>query len=150
MISETSKKGRETKEKNVPYTVEFDAKTDCIRVILRGTFDLEASRDCAGAAAEASRDNNCYRILYDGRQAVLAMPVGDLYRLPTLLEDLGIGRSHRRALLVSKQIEDFRFYETASRNRGYSVRVFDDEARAVTWLMEPREPVAPEPTQSGV
>ena len=123
----------------MPYTVEFDASIPCVRALLTGTFDLEAARECARAAVEAAKENGCHNILYDGRQAANAMPVSDLYRLPVLLEADGMGRSYRRALLVSTQTQDLRFYETASRNRGYAVRVFDDETRAIIWLTESGE-----------
>ncbi len=118
----------------MPYTVEFDASIPCVKIVLTGTFDLEAVRECARAAAEAAKGKSCQNILYDWRRAAIDIPLGDLYRLPVLLEAEGIGRSYRRALLVSKQMEDFRFYETACRNRGYAVRVFDDETHTIIWL----------------
>jgi len=42
----------------------------------------------------------------------------------------------KRALVTTKFLKDFKFFETVSLNRGQNARVFDNIDEAQSWLLE--------------
>jgi hypothetical protein len=51
-----------------------------------------------------------------------------------MLNVVGIPQSWKRAILVSKDMEDYAFFETTSVNRGHRVKIFQDPDEAIDWL----------------
>ena len=91
------------------------------------------------------------------REASLQLSTVDLYDLPAWIEEAGVDRP-AGALLVSRDFNDYEFYETVSRNHGHIVAVFTDSsktgifrdtAKACEWLGLRDEPVGVRPGTSG-
>jgi hypothetical protein len=61
--------------------------------------------------------HNCLRLLNDMRQASLRLSTVDLYELPAWIEEAGVNRACKRALVVARDFNDYKFYETVSRNQ---------------------------------
>lgn len=63
--------------------------------------------------------------------------IKDIFRMPKMLDQLGIPKSARIAVIVRedapKGLGPF-FFETICRNRGYKVKVFRSEDEAMTWV----------------
>ena len=79
--------------------------------------------------------------------ASIKLSTVDLYDLPAWIEEAceeaGVNRFCKRALLVSRDFNDYEFYETVSRNHGHLLKVFADSektgifhdiAKAHEWL----------------
>lgn len=64
---------------------------------------------------------------------------GDLFAVLGLLEEMGLPRTLREAIVVPRSTlaaTDVRFWEDACRNRGWNVRLFPDREGAMAWLRE--------------
>ena len=62
----------------------------------------------------------------------------DIYNLPKVLEGLGDSRKSRTAIVISPHSDskkDFSFFETASLNQGFQVKLFFDVEKATEWLV---------------
>ena len=85
-----------------------------------------------------AREHEVCRFLSDcTRFAQVGTPF-EVFELIRLYEVLQLPPGMRDAVLLPKSDqarEDMRFYETASRNRGYDVRLFVDRQAAIDWLI---------------
>lgn len=71
------------------------------------------------------------------------------------MEEAGVRRCCKRAMLVSRDFNDYKFYETVSRNHGHLLEVFADSgqtgifrdaAQADEWLrLTTAKPASPPP-----
>lgn len=50
----------------------------------------------------------------------------EIYDLPTYISEAGLDRLCKRALIVSQDFEDYKFFENVSSNHGHLVKVFSD------------------------
>ena len=78
------------------------------------------------------------RFLVDLRTITSDISTVQIYRLPTILETLGLGRDRRVALVISSDPADqadYRFYQTVSRNRGFMISLFEEPDSARRWLL---------------
>lgn len=65
--------------------------------------------------------------------------ITDIYELVNLFEQFPNIRQYKDAIIlppIPAGIDDLKFFETAARNRGFSVRVFTDRQAAIDWLLE--------------
>jgi hypothetical protein len=53
----------------------------------------------------------------------------EIYEMPIYLEELGYERLCRRAIVVSQDFEDYRFFENVSRNHGHLLEVFSNSEK---------------------
>jgi hypothetical protein len=137
------------------YQVVYDPDEDCVHGRIEGQVDLALVHEYAKEIIRQLSAHNCLRFLNDMRQASVTLSTVDIYDLPAWIEEAGMDRSCKRALLVAKDFDDYLFFETVSRNHGHLVEVFADpsqtaifrdigEARA--WLGLPAaEPASGDP-----
>jgi len=129
------------------YTVIYDPDQDCVYAGIEGGVDLAVAQRYAQEIIEQLRAHHCLRLRNDMRKASLKLSTMDLYDLPAWieerLEEAGVSRSCKRALLVSTDFRDYEFYETVSRNHGHLLEIFADSkitgifrdiAKADEWL----------------
>ena len=76
------------------------------------------------------RAHHCLRLLNDMRKASIKLSTMDIYELPAWieerLEEAGVSRFCKRALLVARNFSDYEFFETVTRNHGQLLEVFAD------------------------
>lgn len=85
-------------------------------------------------------------ILIDARQMKLDAQTTELYRLPEIVETLGLTRSHRVAVVIAdnaEQMDSFLFVETVFFNRGFPVRLFREVTAGLKWLKSGKRPLRP-------
>ena len=78
-------------------------------------------------------------ILVDDTKLDTPAKISALVSLPDLWESLGAPRTNRLAVLLSEDEslhEDFRFFESVCRNRGWYIRVFNKREDAIEWLLK--------------
>ncbi len=129
------------------YEVVYSPEEDCVQARIEGAVDLATAQRYAREIIKQLQAHNCLRLLNDMRQASIKLSTMDLYDLPAWieerLEEAGVSRSCKRALLVARDFRDYEFYESVSRNHGHLLEVFADSkttgifrdvAKADEWL----------------
>jgi len=125
----------------MPYTSIFNPDTYMLEVRLYGDFTLREIRETLAEFTAIIKEKKCKRILTDYREANLKLSVTGIFRMPEIVVDIfsstGINLYQlRRALITTKFLKDFKFFETVSLNRGQNARVFDNMDEARSWLLE--------------
>jgi len=121
----------------MPCDVKHVPDTNTVEVIGYGKL---TSQEAVRATEEASRllnENGATRVLCDYCDAVTEVTTVDIHWLPQYQEKLGAPKNIRIGLVLPKtgyRIEDFQFYETVCRNRGYNCRAFGSREAAAKWL----------------
>ncbi len=112
--------------------------------VIETTFGGELTPDeLRGVVEEAmalARQHSTFLFLADCMGLAGGHNVFDLYGLVEFLQAQGLPPGFKEALLMPGAggglIEGVEFWETACLNRGINVRMFDDRAAALAWLME--------------
>lgn len=120
----------------MPYSVEYDKKTDCIYVSVEGEFNLSSFNSMAADVAQCLSECGCRRILNDLRHARLMGSIVDIYSMPERAMKVGITRAVKRALVISGTFSRFHFLETVFINQGNIVRLFNSIDDAKRWLFD--------------
>ncbi len=112
------------------YKVTYNSDEDCVHARIEGVVDLALAQQYAREIIKQLRIHNCLRLRNDMRQASIKLSTMDIYDLPAWIEErieeAGVSRSCKRALLVSRDFREYEFYETVSRNHGHLLEVFAD------------------------
>jgi len=107
---------------------------DCVYARIEGDVDLAMAQRYAKEIIEQLRTHDCSRLLNDMRKASIKLSTMDIYDLPAWIEEAceeaGVDHFLKRALLVSKDFRDYKFYQTVSRNHGHLLEVFADSKKA--------------------
>jgi hypothetical protein len=110
--------------------VSYNAEEDCVHASIEGEVDRALAQRYAREIIQQLRAHNCLRLLNDMRQASIKLSTIDIYDLPAWLEErleeAGVSRYVRRALLVARDFNDYEFFETVTRNHGQLLEVFAD------------------------
>jgi hypothetical protein len=123
----------------VTVTVRFDESAGVVEMLLAGANsgeELDAAMVQAGMLGAEMLAN---RYLVDCREAAGGGSAFDVLAVAEFLAAIPPGVIEREAVLLPRDVtaaQDMRFFETAARNRGLNVRVFDDRDQAVAWLTE--------------
>jgi hypothetical protein len=86
---------------------------------------------------DLAKGSGFFRFCSDVADLVGGHSVGDLFAMIASLEQAGLPRTLREAIVTSGSLlpsRDVQFYEDACRNRGWNVRIFPDRASALAWL----------------
>lgn len=128
------------------YTIIYNPKIGFVEATVQGTISFKEIKEIFSKATQMVVEKESSLYLADYRQAALDISTTELYRLPKLLSDitapLGVN-VHRlkRAVVIAKdlkdkRLEDYRFYETVTLNRGQNTKLFEDMDEARQWLSE--------------
>ena len=134
------------------YQVTYNADEDCVHARIDGVVDLEMVHRYAREIIKQLSAHNCLRLLNDMRQASIQLSTVDIYDLPAWIEEAveeaGVSRACKRALVVARDFSEYKFFETVSRNHGHLLEVFADShttgffrdrTKAREWLGLPME-----------
>lgn len=108
-------------------------------VLLKNSGNVRFS-DYMTAMQEVGRlfnRNGTKQILMDDSSLKNMLNTMGIYEFSSLFEKSGIGHDMKMAVVRnpnSANGQNFVFFETVQRNRGYAVRVFDDCDSAFSWL----------------
>ena len=125
---------------NYEFSIEIHA--EYVRVLISGEPSreraYEQSFDVGTHVVKACRESNIRRILavwdVPGRLAVV-----DAYELAGNPQAFGFDYDLKLAsvYLHRDRFEGSKFAETVATNRGFNVKVFNEEEAALAWLLEP-------------
>jgi hypothetical protein len=116
------------------YVQEFSL----IETVFEGNVTLKETKQATVDALKLSIENGTKRFLVDCSQLKHGSSVVELYSMGEYFGHLNIDRSHKQAVIMpdsQELVKNLRFYETATRNRGYDVMAFDDRSKALSWLL---------------
>lgn len=107
-----------------------------LRAVYHGRENFEGEMEIADKLLEAIEATGCSRILHDCR-AVTGPRLGtvDAFAAASAYDRRFL--SVRSALLDHPQhYRENRFWETAVLNQGFTAKVFEDEKKAIAWLLD--------------
>lgn len=121
------------------WKIVFDEQTRVVETTYTGAIGPAELGEAALATVAAGREHAAKLYLGDCLKLEHAVTLFNIYDLIRLLESLSLERDLKEAILLPLAPAagaDLKFYETAALNRGYNVRVFNDRAEALSWLLE--------------
>lgn len=118
----------------------YNQKADIIECRVNGDITLPVLKEIFTTHARMTADTGCTRILNDYREASVQLTTIEIYELPQMIAKIAASfgkdaRQVRRALVVSKNSEDYHFYETVAVNNLQKEKLFLDLEEAKLWLM---------------
>ena len=122
------------------YKISYNKSQGYIAVTVEGEFALSTLKHLATDIAGLVESYNCNRILNDMRHAKLTEATLDIYNMPKIASQAGIGPRLKRALVVSELSPNFYFLETVFVNQGHIVRLFTNIDKALQWLLNKENP----------
>ncbi len=115
------------------YKATYNPDENCVHASIEGEVDLALAQRYAQEIIKQLRAHHRPRVLNDMRKASIKLSTADVYDLPAWIEEAceeaGVNRFSKRALLVSRDFNDYQFFETVSRNHGHLLEVFADSEK---------------------
>ena len=123
------------------FEVTYLEQEEIIVSRLTEYFDWSVAEKMVPALSVLIKDKDCRHILLDFASANMKLSTVNIYMTPEKLasEFLKYGvdiHSLRRAMVVAKDEEDYRFLANVTVNKSQLLRIFHDEASAIAWLRE--------------
>ena len=116
------------------HKLAYNPESDCIELTVEGTFTMERLKRIAPEVAQLSEQSGCLNILNDMSGANIEISLAEVYSSPQEMDNSGITRTTRRALVVPPDFNQAAFLETVTRNRGHNLKVFTSREEALGWL----------------
>jgi hypothetical protein len=121
----------------MPWKTRLIENPKYIEIIYSGIVTPQQLYMALESSVSLSRENKTELFLADCTTMVGGHTAVDLYGLISLFEKLEIGRTAKEAVImltVQESADEIRFYETACKNRGFNVKLFNNREEAVKWL----------------
>lgn len=118
----------------VRYIEEFGV----VESTIEETYTKQDIIDSSNQAVALAIEKNANLYLADCTKLIRSRSVVEIYGFGDIYNELHIPLGSRQAVILStnKRIEsNSRFYETATRNKGYDVKVFNNRIEAIAWLI---------------
>jgi hypothetical protein len=116
------------------FNVYYYKEHDCVVGVFKGKFDQDTANTFLREVLKIASEHGCKRFFSDMREAELALSTVEWFGLLELLDTIGFDRSWKRAIVVARDLETYRFFEVAALNRGYRIKIFTDLNDAKNWL----------------
>jgi hypothetical protein len=121
----------------MPWNVQLSQDREYIGIRYYGTVTSDELTEALIAASTLAHSTKEYRFFADCSEMTGGHSIVDLYDLIRKYETNGISRIMREAVLLPQTPEavpEVQFYETASFNNGYNVKLFSVREEALAWL----------------
>ena len=119
------------------FTVITDIERQLVRVTHVDEMSLEDMLEGRRQAGEQLRLYGYHRMLVDTREVAIGPATMDTFEVTSSLHH-DLPEHFRLAILTSKKmLNDARFGENVSINRGFKVQTFTQEQNALDWLQQP-------------
>ncbi len=113
----------------------FKPQGELMLVTASGHDDsLEDTIDYGMAVLKACLENQCTRVLCDERELEYRLGTVDTYQLAETAVQAAPKLVRIAIVIGPENLEDAAFYETVAKNRGLSVKVFQEMNEARKWL----------------
>ncbi len=117
--------------------IEFHEPLGVIELVFPDAFALEELYAALARCMQLSTEHSCKRFLVDTSAIAQQGDSFDILHLAEQMASMPPGSIEREAILPPADqavAGDFRFFETAARNRGLNVRVMTSRDEALAWL----------------
>jgi hypothetical protein len=123
-------------DESMAHDIRLIRLKDFLRTDDTGTIDLQSSKRALKDLAAACAAHANHHVLIDVREATSKMSAVEVWELARSLEECGLGRDNRIAIVNHPKDEFDRadFFEWCASNRGYYFRAFRDFENALFWL----------------
>ena len=121
------------------FKVSYLEDVGAVEAVYSGTVTVGEVDGGVAATGILAAEHLCNRFLIDSLDQDAGGSAFDILKLAEFLASLPPGTIDREAILPPRSslgVEDFRFFETAARNRGLNVRLFTSREEALAWLAE--------------
>ena len=119
------------------YEIFYDQEKHIVRVRSDGPMTTLNLAEAVRKAIEIGQQHNCKRYLGDWREAATTEPIGRTFLFMDGLEDLGLDRGDRIAVVYERDPEVHEFAKMVAHNRGWhNLRYFQSLEKAEAWLHE--------------
>ena len=115
------------------FSVYFDEQNQCLRGKFKGKLTVLSLSDYVKEVQKKAAQAN-KRLVTDFTEAELGISTIEIIGIPEMLDSMGLDDTWKRALVLSKKIDEFELYSVLANNKGYSVRTFVDIDEALAWL----------------
>jgi hypothetical protein len=116
------------------WTFEYLADRQIVLLRTTGPQGAATGREQFKELMAFAAEHHAHKFLVDHRAAEVKYDTVEVFDLPALYRESGVGHDVKAAIVFAELNENRRFYETVCRNRGFNVSVFDDYDAALKWL----------------
>lgn len=120
------------------WSVEYNSELRIIESVYAGTVDGKELRNAAQKRIETQQEHNTNQVLVDATALESVGSMVDIFNLPALYyPSKSFSRATMIALVLPKleqPLEATKFYVTASQNRGWNAKAFENREDALVWL----------------
>jgi hypothetical protein len=117
--------------------IKIITPSDFLEVTPEGIINLDTSKELLIDIAKADPHPADYELLVDFRNTQCDLSIVEVYKLSEELVRHGNTFRRKVALLVLPGVnfDRAKFFETCSRNRGFSINAYMDYENAIRWLL---------------
>ncbi len=122
------------------FTVQYQPERNVISVWTEGDLDNSVLENAACEAFKLASEHDCRRFLLDSTRSVVTEGTSGIFQFAAGLEELGLRRTDWVAVVIARDLDDHRFFETAARNSGWGrIHYFRALEAATEWLEQKPE-----------
>lgn len=114
--------------------VIYDETHDCLIGKYTGLLEPGNVKEYGDEILKLVKIHDCKRFLNDMREAEIKLSITDLYYASADAIVSKFDREWKRAIVVKKKTGEMEFYEITARNKGLTLKVFEDYDEALAWL----------------
>ena len=118
------------------YLIIYDKELDCLWGRYKGVLDKLSVIEISIELKKQATIHNCNRVISDFQNVYLNLSNKAMMDVINMVSQIGIGLEWKRAIVVSKNIADYSFYDNLAIKKGHSVKVFTDEKEAMKWMRD--------------
>ena len=122
----------------MPWSIKYHSDGCFVETRYEGILRPDELRAAVAATLEAGGIHHTRSFLGDCTKLEGGHSIVDLYPLVDLVESFDSSRKLREAIilpLLSAPTKDVEYWETAVRNRGFTIRLFRSRDAAMRWLL---------------
>jgi hypothetical protein len=122
-------------------TITYDSRDNIIEVKVQGDLTLQRVKEIASEIMKISKEQNCFLLLTDLREATVKLSTLEIYELPKTLSEIaasyGLGiYQFKRVFVAPKGQDNLTFFDNVSFNSAQNAKYFFDVDEARSWLLE--------------
>jgi len=123
----------------MPWETKILKNEGIINTTCSGTMNYEQIVQMSSEGIQAGKKHGINKYLIDNRDIAPDLSLRDISNLPKAFNEQGLGSWNKVAVVFSPRStkkENLTFFETASFNYGFLIRIFTDKNQAIEWLKQ--------------
>jgi hypothetical protein len=123
----------------MPWEIKILRNEDIINIVCSGNIDYEQILQMSSEGINAEKKHGINKYLVDDRDITPDLSISEISKLPKAFKEQGLEPWNKVAIIFSSKStkkEEFSYFETASFNYGFLIRLFSDEKQALEWLKQ--------------